>query len=75
MANFDNGVASYVIGRAVVEVGFPVDFKGNAEIACKHCKFYVRATQRCALNQEIVNYPEKYVGVNCPLERIDIDEI
>lgn len=75
MANFDNGVASYVIGRAVVEVGFPVDFKGNAEIACKHCKFYVRATQRCALNQEIINYPEKYVGVNCPLERIDIDEI
>lgn len=74
MANFDNGVASYVIGRAVVEVGFPVDFKGNAEIACKHCKFYVRATQRCALNQEIINYPEKYVGVNCPLERIDIDE-
>ncbi len=75
MANFDNGVASYVIGRAVVEVGFPVDFKGNAEIACKHCKFYVRATQRCALNQEVINYPEKYVGVNCPLERIDIDEI
>lgn len=75
MSRFDNGVGGYVIGRAVVEVGFPVDFKGNAEIACKHCKFYVRATQRCALNQEIINYPEKYVGANCPLERIDIDGI
>lgn len=75
MANFDNGVASYVIGRAVVTVGFPVDFKGNAEIACKHCPFFVRTTQRCSLNQEIVNFPEKYVGVNCPLERIDNDEI
>lgn len=71
MANFEHGVARYVIGRATVEVGFPVDFKGNAEIACKHCKFYVRATQRCALNQEIINYPEKYVGANCLLERIE----
>lgn len=74
MANFDNGVASYVIGQATVTVGFPVDYRGNAEIACKHCQFFIRATQRCALNQEIVNYPEKFVGVNCPLERIVIDE-
>lgn len=74
MANFDSGVASYVIGRATVTVGFPVDFKGNAEIACKHCPFFVRSTQRCGLNQEIVNYPEKYVGINCPLERIEIDD-
>ena len=71
MANFESGVAGYIIGQVTVSVGFPVDFKGNAEIACKHCKFYVRATQRCALNQEIVNFPDKYVGVNCPLERID----
>lgn len=75
MANFDSGVASYVKGRATVEVYFPVDFKGRAEIACKHCKFYVRATQRCALNQEMLNYPEMYVGVNCPLERIVENEI
>lgn len=71
MANFENGVASYIIGRATVTVGFPVDFRGNAEIACKHCPFYIRATQRCALNQEMVNFPEKYVGVKCPLERIE----
>ena len=75
MANFDSGVASYVKARAIVQVGFPVDYKGRAEIACKHCKFYVKATQRCALNQEIINYPEKYVGVNCPLERIEDDAI
>jgi hypothetical protein len=75
MSRFDAGVASYVIGQATVKVGFPVDFRGNAEIACKHCNFYIRATQRCALNQEIINYPEKYVGANCPLERIDENEI
>lgn len=71
MANFDTGVAAYVIGRAVVTVGFPVDFKGNAEIACKHCPFFIRSTQRCGLNQEIVNFPDRYVGTACPLERID----
>lgn len=75
MANFENGVARYIKGRVTLTVGFPVDFRGNAEIACKHCKFYVRATQRCALNQEMINFPEKYVGVNCPLERIEDDEI
>lgn len=71
MANFENGVARYVMGRVTLTVGFPVDYRGNEEIACKHCKFYVRATQRCGLNQEIINYPEKYVGVHCPLERIE----
>lgn len=75
MANFDHGVASYVIGRATVEVGFPVDMRGNAEIACKHCKFFVRVTQRCGLNEEIVNFPERYVGINCPLERIGVNEL
>ena len=68
MARFDDGVAAYIIGRTVVENGFPVDRRGQAEIACKHCNFFVRATQRCGLTQQIVNYPEKYVGSCCPLE-------
>lgn len=74
MANFDTGVKRYILARAVVEVGFPVDWKDNAEIACKHCNFYVRATQRCGLTQQIVNYPEKYVGECCPLELIEEKE-
>lgn len=75
MANFDSGVASYIIGQAQIIVGFPVDNKGNAEIACKHCKMFDKRTQRCWINQEIVNFPEKYVGVKCPLERIEENEI
>ena len=71
MANFESGVAAYIKGRATVEVGFPVDFRGNAEIACKHCKFHLKAAQRCGLTQEIINFPERYVGYNCPLERIE----
>lgn len=73
MANFDTGVKSYVKARAVVEVNFPIDWKDNAEIACKHCNFYVRATQRCGLNQTIVNFPEKFVGEYCPLEEVKED--
>lgn len=74
MANFDSGVKRFIKARAVVEIGFPVDWKDNPEIACKHCNFYVRATQRCGLNQQIVNYPERYVGEYCPLEIIE-DEV
>lgn len=73
MADFTSGVKRYIKARAVVEVGFPVDWRDNAEIACKHCPFYVRATQRCGLNQQIVNYPERFVGSECPLEEVTED--
>lgn len=71
MANFDSGVKRYIIARAVVEVGFPVDWRDNPDISCKHCNFFVRATQRCGLTQTIVNFPEKYVGTDCPLVPIE----
>lgn len=74
MANFDSGVKRYIKARAVVEVNFPVDWRDRAEIACKHCQFYVRATQRCGLNQQIVNYPDSYIGYECPLVAIDEKE-
>ena len=73
MANFDTGVKRYIKCYAVVEVNFPVDWKDNAEIACKHCNFFVRATQRCGLTQNIVNYPERYIGECCPLEKVTED--
>ena len=68
MANFDSGVSGYIKARCTVEVGFPIDCRGNAEVACKQCPYYVRSTQRCALNQELVHYPDKYIGADCPLE-------
>lgn len=72
MSDFSSGVKRFIRARATVSVGFPVDWRDNAEIACKHCDFFVRATQRCGLNQQIVNYPERYIGAECPLE-IDIE--
>lgn len=68
MANFDTGVSRFIKTRAVVEQSFPVDWRGSIEIACKHCNFFVRATQKCGLTQTIVNFPDKYVGHDCPLE-------
>jgi hypothetical protein len=73
MASFESGVKRYIKARAVVEVNFPVDWRDNAEIACKHCNFFVRATQRCALTQTIVNFPERYIGTECPLEEVTED--
>lgn len=73
MASFETGVKRYIKARAVVEVSFPVDWRENAEIACKHCNFFVRATQRCALTQTIVNFPERYIGTECPLEEVTED--
>lgn len=74
MANFDSGVMKFIRAAAVVETGFPVDWRGNAEIACKHCNYFVRATRRCALNQQVVNFPEKYVGASCPLAIVEENE-
>lgn len=74
MANFESGVKGYVKGKATVEVYFPIDWRGSVEIACKHCQFFVKANMRCGLNQSIVNFPEKYVGDNCPLERAESEE-
>ena len=71
MSDFSSGVKRYIKARAVVEVNFPVDWRDKEEVACKHCQFYVRATQRCGLNQEVVNYPEYYVGYECPLEPVE----
>ena len=74
MANFDSGVSRYIKARATVEVGFPVDWRGSVEIACKHCEFFHKNSSRCGLNHHVVNYPERFVGSECPLEIIEETE-
>ena len=73
MPNFESGVASYIKGYAVVEVNFPVDGKGNAEICCKHCPYLSSNERMCQLNKEPVAYPNKFVGDQCPLVRKEED--
>lgn len=71
MANFENGIADYVHATAVVDVFFPVDFKGNAAICCDQCYYYRRTYQTCGLNGEVCQYPSKFVGGSCPLKPAD----
>lgn len=69
--NFDSGIDRYIKGTAKVEVFFPVDRKGNADISCAQCFFYREASRRCSLTGQISEYPTKYVGGHCPLEMED----
>ena len=66
--SFDSGVASYIHGKATVDVYFPVDSRGSADISCQQCFFFREASRRCGLTGQISEYPNKYVGSHCPLE-------
>ena len=68
MANFDSGVKSYILGRTVVTVGFPVDYSGRADVSCRQCRFFRPSYRTCGLNGEICHYTDRYVGDLCPLE-------
>lgn len=68
---FESGVAGYVKAYAVVNVNFPVDSKGGAEISCKHCPYLSSNERMCQLNKEPVAYPNKFVGDKCPLQEIE----
>jgi hypothetical protein len=67
MANFDSGVSGYVTATAIIEVNFPIDNKGRADIRCKHCPFLSSNERVCQLNKKVVAYPQQYVGQYCPL--------
>lgn len=72
--SFDSGVSSYIKGRATVEVSFPVDLRGNADVSCTQCFFFREASRRCGLTGQISQYPTKYVGDSCPLEMVEDGE-
>lgn len=74
MTGFDSGVASYIKAYAVVEVFFPVDDKGRADISCKQCPYYSKASRICRLNGRLIAYPETHVGQYCPLREIEEKE-
>lgn len=71
MSGFDSGVTDYVYAQVTVNVAFPVDGKGKADVSCRQCPFYRVNSHSCALNNEICEYPDKYVGSHCPLEIVD----
>ena len=71
MANFETGISSYVHAQAIVDIYFPVDHKGNADISCSQCDMYRESARRCGITHTVCAYPTKYVGTDCPLYRVD----
>jgi hypothetical protein len=45
--------------------------RGNPDICCRQCYYFRTSSSSCALNGEICQYPNKYVGASCPLERVE----
>ena len=67
MPTFETGVSGYIHATVTVKVSFPIDWRGNTDVKCAMCPYYGRTSQKCHLNGSIVEYPEKYIGSNCPL--------
>lgn len=74
LSRFDSGVYGYIHGRAVIDVYFPVDKHGVADISCRQCPYRNVSSNRCALNGAVLANPEKFVGDDCPLRPVD-DEL
>lgn len=72
MACFDSGVQDYIVAEATIRTAFPVNKRtGQALIACRFCDAYNTVTKRCILTQEVVPFPDNYVGHQCPLTPIE----
>ena len=67
MADFSSGVSGYVKGWAMIEVNFPIDSKGRADVCCEQCPYYGRTSRTCQLNKQVIHYPNK-MGFYCPLK-------
>lgn len=70
----ESGIKAYITGTATVKASFPVDFKGNAAVDCFHCVFFRQTSRRCGLNNLIPEFPERYIGSQCPLN-FEEDEV
>lgn len=71
---FDSGVYGYVKGKCTITVYFPIDKKGEADISCRQCPYYRTQSRTCGLTESVVAFGEKFVGADCPLERVDDDD-
>lgn len=66
MSNYDSGVSGFIKGYYTVEVNFPIDSKGRADVCCEQCPYYGRTSKTCQLNKAVIHYPHK-IGYYCPL--------
>lgn len=67
MPNFESGVSGFIKGFCRVEVNFPIDGKGRADVCCEQCPYYGRTSKTCQINKQVVHYSNK-LGFFCPLQ-------
>lgn len=67
MPDFESGVKNYIMGRCQIMVTFPVDWNDKADVCCYQCKFFSRNNGICQITKEISEFPQKYIGSQCPL--------
>lgn len=67
MIDYPEGIPGYVIGKVEVSNAFPVNRRGDVDLCCEHCRFYVLRSRRCFLTDELQHYPERDIGIFCPL--------
>ena len=62
----ESGVYGYHFVTATVSTHFPLDRQGRVDARCCLCQFYRYAARKCGLNGAVCEYPDKYVGSECP---------
>lgn len=67
--SLENGIKKYVHCSWSVHVLFPVDWNGKEYIQCDKCPYFSASRSWCNLVNKPVEFPHKYVGSCCPLER------
>ena len=66
--SFDSGVTAYIKGVATVEVHFPVDKNGKANVSCAMCPYFAKYDCKCKLNDKLCHFPTTHIGWACPLK-------
>lgn len=74
MANFDSGVKSFIVGECKIKVNFPVNWKDVASVCCMQCPYLSSNERMCQLNKMPVQYPQNYIGYDCPLNFNNTDK-
>lgn len=67
MNGYSSGVQRFIRAEAMVVVNFPVDFKGRESVCCAQCLYLSSSSRYCQLNRRPVQYPDRYIGHDCPL--------
>ena len=68
MKSFDSGVKEFITGKAEITVNFPIDWSEKAYVRCTQCPYLSSGGRICQLNKQTVQFPDRFIGYDCPLQ-------